>query len=464
MLYSPSCDTVAIPGSCSESGCNLIGKNSDRDVTEAQLLIQFPAQDHAAGEKLRCTYIEIDQVPHTYAMIGSKPWWIWGFEMGANECGVAIGNEAEWSNASPIDKDALLGMDLLRLGLERGATAKEALDVILTLLKQYGQGGSCKYGVPRSESAYHNTFIISDPREIYLLETVNAHWVYRRLTDVQGVSNIYTVGEKYEACSEGIVEYAVSLGLHDPQQPFDFSKSFMLLNSHSLSGFPRSGWTNRQLRGLRGKLNAENVLGILRSHFEGEILENRWSPVSCCQSSVCMHGSEPGHCQSAATMVVEYHKTEFRELLYTYWGSMCPPCSSFIVPFYNTGYIPEKLGTGTNRYSPDSFWWKVQRMVTDIEYNYEHYHDWNAQIRDALESEFREEAHSREEQAEKLLSQRQSRAAVQMLNDFTDSCLARVEEAVDELTGRIESDMKEVPGQIYRKPYLTWYQNEARFH
>ncbi len=461
MQYMPSCDTLAVPGAHTESGCNIFGKNSDRDVTEAQLLVHFPAQDHASGEKVKCTYIEIEQAPHTYAMIGSQPWWIWGFEMGTNECGVAIGNEAEWSNVPPNDVDALLGMDLLRLGLERGATAKEALDVIIFLLEKYGQGGSCKYGVSRDQYSYHNTFIISDPKEIYLLETVNSHWVWRLLTDVQGISNIYAIGENYDAHSKGIIDFAVSQGLHDPAQPFDFSKSFMLLNTRSMSGFPRAAWANKQLGNLRGSLNAQNVLTILRGHFEGDTIENRWSPVSCCQPAVCMHGGEPGHCQTAATMVVEYHDTEYKELLFTYWGSVCPPCCSVAVPFYNVGYIPEKLGGGTNKYSPDSFWWKVQRMVTDIESNYERYHGFVAEVQNALEPKFRKEALDVEANAGKLLAQGDKNAAVKCLGDLTDACLSQVETAVDVLTARIEYDMQKTPGQIYRKPYSNWYRSEV---
>ena len=65
----------------------------------------------------QCTYISIPQVPLTHAVVLSKPAWMWGAEMGANEHGVTIGNEAVWSRYSDSAYDAvprLLGMDLLR--------------------------------------------------------------------------------------------------------------------------------------------------------------------------------------------------------------------------------------------------------------------------------------------------------------------------------------------------------------
>lgn len=66
---------------------------------------------------LQCTYIEIEQANETFACILSKPNWMYGAEMGANEFGVCIGNEAVSTKLeSEEDKmeNKLLGMDLLR--------------------------------------------------------------------------------------------------------------------------------------------------------------------------------------------------------------------------------------------------------------------------------------------------------------------------------------------------------------
>ena len=66
---------------------------------------------------IKCTYIAIPQVATTHGVVLSKPAWLWGAEIGANEHGVAIGNEAVWSRSSDPEYDSvkrLLGMDLLR--------------------------------------------------------------------------------------------------------------------------------------------------------------------------------------------------------------------------------------------------------------------------------------------------------------------------------------------------------------
>ena len=65
---------------------------------------------------LQCTYISIPQVAHTFSVVLSKPAWMWGAEMGSNEKGVCIGNEAV-STKFQNEKDKeekLLGMDLVR--------------------------------------------------------------------------------------------------------------------------------------------------------------------------------------------------------------------------------------------------------------------------------------------------------------------------------------------------------------
>ncbi|XP_048470777.1 secernin-2 isoform X3 [Rhincodon typus] len=175
-----SCDCfVALPPATERKEV-IFGKNSDRPLDEVQEVVYFPAAVYAPGSKVECTYIEIEQIEKTHAVILSRPAWLWGAEMGANSHGVCIGNEAVWTKEPVNEKEALLGMDLVRLGLERGSTAKEALDAITSLLEQYGQGGNCKEA-PEAFS-YHNTFLIVDRKEAWVLETSGQYWAAQQIT------------------------------------------------------------------------------------------------------------------------------------------------------------------------------------------------------------------------------------------------------------------------------------------
>ena len=53
----------------------------------------------------------------------------------------------------------------MRLGLERGNTARAALTSITRLLETHGQGGQCSDIVP--DFSYHNSFLIADSSEAW---------------------------------------------------------------------------------------------------------------------------------------------------------------------------------------------------------------------------------------------------------------------------------------------------------
>ena len=185
------CDTI---GKLFPNGTALFGKNSDRSPNEAQTLYYYPAMTHKS-KTVMTTYIEVEQVETTKAIVLSRPSWLWGGEMGVNECGVCIGNEAVFTKGS-YGKTGLTGMDMLRLALERSETAKMAVDCLISLLERYGQGGNCGYD---HDFYYDNGFLVMDGKELYILETAGKSWVYKK-TDCAAISNrlsIQTEGDVY---------------------------------------------------------------------------------------------------------------------------------------------------------------------------------------------------------------------------------------------------------------------------
>ena len=97
----------------------------------------------------------------------------------------------------------MLGMELLRRGLERGATAEEAVEVIVGLLEQHGQGGSCSHEHPRF--TYDNSFIVADPNGAIVLETAGRRWATETVTGRgRSISNGLTIPEFAKAHADPV--------------------------------------------------------------------------------------------------------------------------------------------------------------------------------------------------------------------------------------------------------------------
>ena len=116
---------------------------------------------------------------------------MWGLEHGVNEAGVAVGNAAIFTTLDPHDAPpALTGMDLVRLALERATTAEAAVEVILTLLDQYGQGGSGHHGV---DDPYWSSFLVADASDAWVVETSGRKSATEHVTRTRALSNRTTI-------------------------------------------------------------------------------------------------------------------------------------------------------------------------------------------------------------------------------------------------------------------------------
>ena len=374
------CDTLIATKSATSNGIALFGKNSDRPVNEGQHIAYFPAAQYQANSRVKCTYIEIPQVEKTHAVLLSKPFWMWGGEMGVNEHGLVIGNEAVYSKVPANKEPALLGMDMLRAALERAVTPREALQVIIDLLEQFGQGGNC---ASHGESMYyHNSFLIANAEDAWTLETVDRQWAARQIKDVYSISNCLTIANQFDIASPGLVEIAVQKGFSKSPQKFNYAKDYSdFLFTNFGRGRIRRATTTAILSGQKSSI--ESMMQTLRHHKD----EN-FDPqtASIFDVDICMHaGFGPVRVsQSTASMVV--YLDDRAPIIFATGTSA--PCTSIFKPMWIDASLPPLGPDPASTYDSASLFWSHERLHRATLINYPERIKTYASNRDELERKF----------------------------------------------------------------------------
>ncbi len=313
------CDTVVVV----EPERVWFAKNSDRDPNEPQVLEWHPAAEHQPGAPLQCTHIAVPQVARTHSILISRPFWMWGAEMGTNEHGLTIGNEAVFTN-QPYARTGLTGMDLLRLALERAATAQAAADTIVTLLERHGQGGRC--GLANARFTYHNSFLIADADGAIVLETAGRRWASEPVrAGVRSISNGLTI------------------------------PAFAAAHRDRLRGAINRCEVRRSLTASGARPDAGSLMGLLRSH--GATRWPRYSPLSGAMTGPCMHaGGVLAAAQTTASWVAELTPGAHR-----HWATAtAAPCLSLFKPVAVDA--PQPAPAVPDDRADDSLWWNHERL------------------------------------------------------------------------------------------------------
>ena len=413
------CDTLIATKLAATNNIAIFGKNSDRPPNEGQHLAYFPAQSYPAGSKVKCTYIEIPQVEKTHAILLSKPFWMWGAEIGINEHGLVIGNEAVFSKIPANKTPALLGMDLLRAALERAVTPREAVQVITDLLEQFGQGGNCIQG---EELYYHNSFIIANADDAWVLETVDKQWAAKQVKDVYSISNCLTIGSEYDLASANLVDLAIQKGFSKTKQQFNLANDYSdFLYTTFGKGRTRRETTICVLEEQKGKVSIESMMCTLRNHKS----ENFDPQTSITEVDVCMHagfGPIRGS-QSTASLAVYLDKAN--PIIFATGTSA--PCTSIFKPIWMDAASSLSLGPAPTSQADSSLYWTHEKLHRATLLNYPERIKTYAAGRDEMELRFIQTALNLTDRSAKVRA------------DFTAACFEESAQAEAEWLKRVEA-------------------------
>ena len=334
------CDTLCGPG----VGGMVFAKNSDRPVGEVQLAVPFGRRP-TAGCILRTQYLSIGDTG-AHAALLSCPTWLWGAEHGVNEFGVAIGNERvatvhDAAQAPP----RLIGMDLVRLGLERARSAAEALDILVDLLTTHGQGGIAD---AVHHEAYDSSFLIADPAQAFVLDTSGTDFAAAPFPRGTAISNRLSVGSDWTRGSPDLDDGDDFGRFGDPDAPTDSADLRLAASRRFLDG-QRAG---------AGGLTPAATAAHLRHHGNGP------PGAPGAGAGVCMH--LPGRSVTTASLIAVLPTEVAAGAPLRAYVALGSPCVSIYVPaFVRTAagpppFVPREL-------SNETMWWAAEALRQRVE-------------------------------------------------------------------------------------------------
>lgn len=355
---------VATP-QMTQNGGFIYGKNAYREPNEAQSIVRIPSKEHHAAHT-PTTHIAIPQVPHTFEMILCKPFHCWGAEMGINEFGVVVGNEVSKTRV-PFSKrnQGLTGLDIVRLTLERSNSAEDALEQLTYFVEQFGQDSYAGY--QRRNAYYHNSFIILDAHEAYLVETADKEWVAKHIEKIYALTNHLTISDKYDYSSETLIEFARSKGWIGLKEKFDFQKIYRPKWQPGISISKR-----RQNMLMENTLKYQKSLDISKAMLllkGGEVNEERFDPASDGPFSVSLQADGLlSRWQTTGSFVVELLPEHPPSIWTTATSS---PEISLFKPVYLEGTaLMQNEWHEPSSQADESIWWKHEKLYRLMLKNY----------------------------------------------------------------------------------------------
>jgi dipeptidase len=303
---SNGCTNFLVTRGASADGSTMITYAADSHVLYGELYFQ-PAQDYPAGA-MRDIYEwdtgkymgKIPQIAHTFNVVGNM-----------NEFQVAIG-ETTYGGRSELGTQSGAIMDygsLIYVALQRAKTAREAIEVMTSLVKDYGYASSGE------------SFSIADQNEVWILELIGkgegekgAVWVAVKIPDgyISGHANqaritTFPLNDKNNCIySEDVISFAREKGWYkgddkdfsfsDVYAPVDFGAARfcdarvwagfnkVAAGMEKYSDYAKGIVINEGVNHFAGnriplwikpdkKLTVQDVMGMMRDHYENTELD-----------------------------------------------------------------------------------------------------------------------------------------------------------------------------------------------
>lgn len=404
-----ACTNLLVGKKASADGSTFISYNADSYTLYGELY-HWPAQKHTPGEKLKVTdwdtgkYLgEIDQVPQTYNVVGNS-----------NEYQVTIGETTFGGREELQDSTGLIDYgSLIYITLQRAKTAREAIQIMTSLVEKYGYYSSGE------------SFSIGDPNEIWIMDMIGkgvgrkgAVWVAVRIPDdcISAHANQSRIQQfslkdpKNCLYSKDVISFAREKGYFKGKDAdFSFAKTYNPIDFGGKRYCEARVWSffnkyNKEMAKFesyaQGKtdtpmplyikpdrpLKLEDVENMMRDHYEGTSLEltndpgagpykspYRWAPLEWKVDSVEYCNERPISTQQTGFCFVSQMRSSLpNEIGGILWFGVDDAGMTVFTPMYSCiTKIPEcyRVGNGDllNFSWTSAFW--IHNWVSNMVYN-----------------------------------------------------------------------------------------------
>ncbi len=408
---SSACTNLLVTRGASADGSVMITYTCDGEFHPH--MERLPAADYEPGDSLEITDWggtvrgTIPQVSHTYAVVDY-----------INEKQLAI-SETTFDGRLELRNPS--GMfhyfDLMRLALQRAATGREAIEVMTSLVDQYGYRSTGE------------SISIADPNEAWILEIIGpgkdghgAEWVAVKVPDgyISAHANKSRIGEfplnDPNNClySKNVISFAVEKGYYDPKsgEPFRFCDAYCpssprnqrYADSRVWSLFRRAAPSKNlsfdYTRAVDGaspyplwikpdkKLSVKDVFSLMRDHYEGTPFDMtkgpdagpfgspyRWRPMNWTVDSVDYQWERPISTQQTAFSFVSQSRNWLPNPIggVLWWGEDDTYTSCYFPLYCGIDSIPQPYTVGSlNKFSWESAWWvfNIVANYANLKYSY----------------------------------------------------------------------------------------------
>jgi dipeptidase len=227
-----------------------------------------------------------------------------------------------------------------------------------TLLEQHGQGGHSGFMHP---FYYHNSFLIADSQDAWVLEAVERRWVARQVKGVASISNCLTIGGQFDLSSVDLVSFAQRKGWSKGSQDFDFARDYSdFIYTTFARGRQRCQRTQRLLKTKGKEDTIFAVFATLRDHDERAEASGFQPDRGIFDSEICAHvGFGPVRAYQTTGSLLAYMHSQHPVYFVT---GTAAPCTSIFKPVWLDAGLPDLGPLPTGIYDPATLFWQHERL------------------------------------------------------------------------------------------------------